>query len=552
MPSNKTKSNPKSPARSSKNSPSSYALRSEKLHRAQPANAAAPAAEYFDILARATNDAIRDWDVKSGTLTWPRGLESLLGHPAATAGKIGFWFSHIHPDDLDRIQESLRETFAGKSDRWIGEYRFQRANGEYVHILERALIERDARGTAARAVSSLMNVTERKQLSAQACRSEQTEAFVQLAGGVAHDFNNFLTTILGYSDLILTDGGLKSRLASQVTEIRDAAGRASALTKQLLAFSRRETLEAAVLEINAFLIRLEETLLHLLGENISITCHLHHLKEGAHVRVDPSQLTQIVLNLAGNARYAMRDGGHLTIETSVVRVKKGGQAAFACADLAPGEYVAITMSDNGAGMSDEVKARLFEPFFTTKNETHGSGLGLASSYRIIRQSGGHIGAESALGEGTTFRIFLPRFAPPPPRNYKRRSRGKSLAGAETILVLEDDVSVRHLSVRTLRELGYDVIEAARGEDAQRALTQRAAARIDLLLTDLVLPEMSGRDFADWLHRTSQHTKVIYVSGYLEESLLPHDRRDPGTTFLPKPFTAGQLASKVREVMDAEG
>ncbi|MGH7935575.1 MAG: response regulator, partial [Chthoniobacterales bacterium] len=181
-----------------------------------------------------------------------------------------------------------------------------------------------------------------------------------------------------------------------------------------------------------------------------------------------------------------------------------------------------------------------------------SGLGLASSYGIVKQSGGHICAESALGEGTTFRIFLPRVAPPPPPNYKRRSHGKSLVGTETILVLEDDVSVRHLSVRALRRLGYDVIEAASGEDAQRALTLRAAGTIDLLLTDLVMPEMSGRDFADWLHRTSPRTEVIFVSGYLDESLLPHDRRDPGATFLPKPFTAGQLASKVREVLDAEG
>ena len=535
MPPIKTKPNPKSPQHSSKNSPFSDALRPEKLLRALPANPAARAAEYFELLARATNDAIRDWDVKTGALIWPRGLESLLGHPATAAGKIGFWLSHIHPDDLDRIQESLRETLTGKSDHWMGEYRFQRVDGEYLYILERAVITRDRQGKAVRTVSSLMDVTERKQLQEQACRSQRMEAFGQLAGGVAHDFNNFLTTILGYSDLILTDGGLKSQLTSQITEIRDAAGRASALTNQLLAFSRRQTLEPTVLEINAFLTRLEETLLHLLGENIAITCHLHQLSEGAHVRVDPGQLTQIVLNLAGNARDAMPEGGRLTIETAVVKREEGSEAGCACADFAPGEYVAITMIDDGAGMSDEVKARLFEPFFTTKETGHRNGLGLASSYGIVRQSGGHICAESTLGKGTTFRIFLPRVAPPAPPNYKKRSHGKSLTGTETILVLEDDVSVRHLSVRVLRGLGYDVIEAARGEDAQRALTQRGRDKIDLLLTDLVMPEMSGRDFADWLRKTSPQTKVIFVSGYLEESLLPHDRRDPGTTFLPKPF-----------------
>ena len=512
---------------------------------------ATKAAEYCEILARATSDAVRDWDVKTGALSWPFGLEKFFGYSDAEADSFTFWFSHIHAEDLARIQESLGAALDGADERWTGEYRFQHADGRYLHILDRALISRDASGAPLRAVCAMMDVTERKQLQAQACRSQRMEAFGQLAGGVAHDFNNFLTTILGYSDLILSENLVKGQIANQISEIRDAAGRASSLTNQLLAFSRRQALEPAVLAINPFLTNFERSLLPLLGENISITCNFHQLKEGAHVRVDPGQLSQIILNLAVNARDAMPKGGRLTIETAVARAGPESDALCNGTDFAPGEYVVITVVDNGAGMTDEVKTRLFEPFFTTKDSGKRSGLGLATSYGIVRQSGGHICAESTLGKGSTFRIFLPRVATPPAPTYKRRSHAKSLTGTETILVLEDDISVRHLAIRVLRRLGYEVIEAARGEDAKRSLAQKGAHKIDLLLTDVVLPEMSGRDFADWLCLTSPKTKVIFVSGYLEESLQPNDRRDPRSTFLPKPFTPEQLASKVREVLDAK-
>jgi signal transduction histidine kinase/ActR/RegA family two-component response regulator len=524
--------------------------RHEKQNGTHPENAPAAGTEYFEIIARATNDAVRDWNVSTGALTWPRGLESLLGYKrSAVSEKIGFWFNHVHPEDLARIETSLREAFAGSGERWMAEYRFQRAGGEYAHIFERALIFRAAGGGARRVVGAMMDVTAWKQLQAQACRSQRMEAFGQLAGGVAHDFNNFLTTILGYSDLLLSETAVKGQVARHVTEIRDAAGRASSLTNQLLAFSRRQALEPTVLEVNSVLTNLERSLLRLLGDNISVVCQLHQLKEGAHIKVDADQLTQIILNLAVNARDAMRKGGRLTIETFVLSDASETKGACNCADLPPGEYVAIVIADTGTGMSDEVKARLFEPFFTTKDEARNSGLGLATSYGIVRQSGGHICAESELGKGTTFRIFLPRVAAPPPPSYKKPGRKKLLTGSETVLVLEDEVSVRHISVRVLRELGYDVLEAAHGDDAKRLISQNGGRKIDLLLTDMVMPEMSGRLFADWLRKASPQSKVIFVSGYLEESMHPRDRREPGMCFLPKPFSADQLASKVREVLD---
>ncbi len=512
----------------------------------------AASTDYFEILARAANDAVRDWNISSGALAWPGGAASLLGDPPRTASdKIGSWFSRLHPDDLPRIQTSLQEAFQSDSQRWTGEYRFRRANGEYRDVFERALIIRSAAGAAVRLVGTMMDVTERKQLQAQACRSQRMEAFGQLAGGLAHDFNNFLTTILGYSDLLLSGTAVKGPVADQILEIRDAAGRASVLTNQLLAFSRRQALEPTVLEVNSLINNLERSLLRLLGDDISIVCHLHQLKEGAHIKVDSGQFTQIIVNLAVNARDAMRKDGCLTITTSTLEVAPGTQPLCPGApDLSSGEYVLITVTDNGIGMSDEVKARLFEPFFTTKDEAN-SGLGLATSYGIVRQSGGQICVESEPGQGATFRIFLPRVAPPPAPAYKKPAQKRMPTGTETILVLEDEVGVRHLSVRLLRSLGYEVLEAAHGDDAKRLITRRGAGKIDLLLTDMVMPKISGRHFADWLREASPLTKVVFISGYLEESLHPRDRRDPEMYFLAKPFSTEQLASKVREALDGQ-
>ena len=314
----------------------------------------------------------------------------------------------------------------------------------------------------------------------------------------------------------------------------------------MLAFSRRQALEPRVLEINSLVTSLENSLLRLLGENIGIECCLHQFKEGAYVKADASQLTQIILNLAANARDAMTEGGSLTIKTGVVSLDAAEKPDELGTNFSAGEYITIEVTDNGSGMSDEVKARLFEPFFSTKATGQRSGLGLATGYGIVRQSGGHFEVESAPGQGTTIRILLPRTAAPVP---KRRDAAKLRTGSETILVLEDDSSVRHLSVRVLRKLGYEVLEAAHGDDAKRLLAQSGGHQIDLLLTDMVMPKMSGRAFASWLATTSPKTKVIFVSGYLAESIPLADRCGPDIRFLPKPFTAHQLATKVREALD---
>ncbi len=514
-------------------------------------NAKTEGSEYSALVARATNDAVRDWDVKSGRLAWPQGLESLLGHaPSAASCEIGFWQKHVHPEDRARIAAGIRDALAA-SEHWSGEYRFRRADGAYVLLLERACILRDETGQAVRFVGSLMDITARRQLHDQLCRSQKMEAFGQLAAGVAHDFNNFLTTILGYSDLLLDELSSKGHVARHLTEIRRAAGRAAALTGQLLAFSRRQSLDPRVLEVNALITNLECSLLRLLGENISVECHLHRFEDGGHIKVDPGQLTQIMLNLVVNARDAMPKGGRLTLATGTLRID-GAQAKGQMSELDPGDYISISVTDNGSGMSDEVKEHLFEPFFTTKDDHRGSGLGLATSYGSVRQSGGQILVKSRLGHGTTVTIYLPRVPAPPPLAYKRPADKNLPNGTETILVLEDDVSVRHISVRVLRSLGYEVMEAANGEDAKQLISTHSPHKIHLLLTDMVMPQMSGRHFADWLRFSNPETRVLFISGYLEESLHPHDRRDHEMFFLQKPFDSEQLAVKVREVLDAKG
>jgi PAS domain S-box-containing protein len=505
--------------------------------------------QHFALAAQATNDALRVWSVATGALSWPQGLDTLLGYiPSAATDEIGFWQKQLHPQDRVRAAASIQDALAAHADHWTGEYRFRHKDGSYLDLLERAYIVRDRNGKAVHFVGSLMNITTRKQLQDQLVRSQKMEAFGQLAGGVAHDFNNFLTTILGYSDLLLNELEIKGTVASHIREIRGAAARASALTGQLLAFSRKHPLAPSVVDVNLLLANLERSLLRLLGENISVRCDFQRGKDGVHTKVDPGQLTQIILNLVVNARDAMPGGGCLALETSAVTIEPTEEHEYPLQSLPPGDYVRISVTDSGSGMTDEVKQHLFEPFFTTKDEGHGSGLGLATSYGIVRQSGGHICVESELGKGTTVRIFLPQLPAPPPPSYKKPGAKKLPSGSETILVLEDDISVRHLSVRVLQSLGYEVLEAANGDDAKQLIGRSANKKIDLLLTDMVMPQMSGRRFADWMNKTSPGTKVVFISGYLQESLQPGDRQDK-EMFLPKPFDPEQLAAKIREALD---
>src|SRR4026208_586126 len=465
----------------------SHLCNSNENQRQTSRKTAAPKSpDHYQLVARATKDAIRDWDLASGALTWPQGLHSLLGSsPSASRQTIAFWQHQIHRDDRSRMAASIREAIKSKTEHWSGEYRFRHAKGHYLQLLERALLVRDKNGRAVRFVGVLMDVTTRKQLRDQLSHSQKMEAFGQLAGGVAHDFNNFLTAILGYSDLLVAEITGRGNGAKYLSEIRSGAGGAASLTRQLLTFSRRQPLEPRVLEVNTLIHNLERSILRLLGENISVLCEL--MPEKRHIKVDPDQFTQIIINLAVNARDAMPAGGTLVLKTEAISTNGKSPA-----ELPRGKYVSISVIDNGIGMTDDVKEHLFEPFFTTKEDRHGSGLGLATCYGIVRQSRGHIIVESELGKGAAVQIYLPEVVAPPPAPYRKRPKLPS--GNETILVVEDDISVRHVAVRTLRMLGYNVLEAFRADEAKRLIECNI---VNLVVSDVVLPDMSGCDFAHW-------------------------------------------------------
>jgi two-component system cell cycle sensor histidine kinase/response regulator CckA len=501
---------------------------------------------YHQLVARATNDAVRDWNLITDALVWRQGLDTLLGWKLASVNTIVFWQKRVHPDDRVRVAASIREVIKSDAQQWSGEYRFRRADGTYLNVLERAMIGRDETGAAKRFVGVLTDVTARRQLQDQLVRSQKMEAFGQLAGGVAHDFNNFLTAILGYSDLAIAEIDGRSTIGKYLNEIRTAASRASSLTQQLLAFSRSQPAQPRVVEVNALISDLERSILRLLGENIAVTCELLPENKLAHIRIDQSQFTQIMLNIALNARDAMPDGGRLILKTETITVSATAPHPK-MPDLAPADYVVFSLIDNGRGMSDEVKARIFEPFFTTKDEGNGSGLGLATCYGLIRQSDGQIMLESELGKGTAAHIYLPQVPNPAPILHKKPRLSSMPTGKETVLVVEDDLSVRHVTVRTLRLLGYNVVEAMRADEAKRWITEHPEA-IDLVVSDIVLPDISGRDFAKWTRAHSPRTQVVLISGYLP--YVTPGGEDSCPTCLPKPFDPEQLATTVRKALDA--
>ena len=510
-------------------------------------NAATETESYHQLVARATNDAVRDWDLITDALIWRQGLDTLLGWKPASGNTIVFWQKRIHPDDRARVTASIRDAIKSDTDHWSGEYRFRRADGTYLNVLERAMIRRDKTGGAKRFVGVLMDITARRHLQDQLVRSQKMEAFGQLAGGIAHDFNNLLTAILGYSDLAIGEIDGRSTIGKYLSEIRTAASRASSLTQQLLGFSRSQPAQPRVVEVNALVSDLERSILRLLGENIAITCELLPEDRLAHIRIDHSQFTQIMLNIALNARDAMPEGGRLILRTDIVTISATARHPK-IPDLAPADYVVFSLIDDGRGMSEEVKARIFEPFFTTKDDRNGSGLGLATCYGLIRQNGGQIMLESELGQGTAAHIYLPRVSNPAPSITHKKPRLSSMpTGKETVLVVEDDLSVRHVTVRTLRLLGYNVVEAIRADEAKRCITENPEA-IDLVVSDIVLPDISGRDFAKWTRAHSPRTQVIFISGYLP--YVTSGDEDSYPACLPKPFDPEQLATTVRSALDA--
>jgi PAS domain S-box-containing protein len=396
------------------------------------------------------------------------------------------------------------------------------------------------------------DVTERKRaeiemvtLQEQLRQSQKMEAIGQLAGGVAHDFNNLLTVIHGYSELILTSLDENSRLRQDVQEIIHASERASSLTRQLLAFSRKQVLQPKVLDLNAHVFDMDKMLRRMIGENIELMTLL--AKDLGRIKADPGQIEQVILNLAVNARDAMLNGGKLTIETANIELDEN--YARSHIGVTPGHYVMLSVSDTGVGIAREVKERIFEPFFTTKEKGKGTGLGLSTVFGIIQQSGGNIWVYSEPDLGTTFKIYLPRIEEDAESLKPSAVSTKSLQGSETILLVEDEEIVRKLACTILQKNGYKVLEAPNGEEALRIVQEQNGNPIHLLVTDVVMPGMSGRQLADRVERLRPEMKILYISGYTDNAIVHHGVLEKGIDYIQKPFTIEGLARKVREVLD---
>ena len=393
------------------------------------------------------------------------------------------------------------------------------------------------------------DVTERRSLENQLLQSQKIETVGRLAGGIAHDFNNILTAVLGYSEMLLGELGPDDVRRLEVDEIRKAAARAAELTRQLLAFSRKQILQPVTVDLNACLTGVSSLLRRLLGEDVSIALSLD--PRTSLVTVDPGQIEQVVINLAVNARDAMPHGGLLTIATRDIELDD----AFAQAHIGAkaGPHVMLAVSDTGTGMPPDVVAKIFEPFFTTKGHEKGTGLGLATVYGIVKQSGGTIWVESEVNRGSTFTVYLPRSCEPVPAAVSDSGwrTVDTRHGGETILLVEDDPGVRALTHTVLMRLGYRVLSAARGDEAL-AVAQQVPERIHLLLTDVVMPQMSGRELALRLGDLRPDVSVLYMSGYTDDAIVHHGVLDEETAFLQKPFTRESLASAIRTVLDAAG
>ena len=624
--------------------------------------------ERYKFVAKATNDVIWDWDLKTNSLVWNDSVETVFGHKQnKMTPEISWWYDHIHPDDRDRVVAGIHAVIDSEGTSWSDQYRYRRADGNYANVVDRGYISRDPSGSALRMIGAMTDVTERsrseaairfqaqllnavqqavvatdpeghvifwnsfaeklygwtaveavgrdvnelktsaflrdhaheieqkaaageswtgeflvqgkhgkafpallttspildeqgrllgivrvsidlterRNLEEQFRQSQKMDAVGRLAGGIAHDFNNLLTVIRLNTEIIMEGFDPTDPRSEDVKQIRAAAERASSLTRQLLAFSRKQILQPRVLDLNSVVNTVEPMLRRLIGEDITISSSC---AARGYIVADPGQLEQILVNLVVNARDAMPQGGTISIETGNVELDETYTSEHA--PVIPGRYVMLAVGDTGVGMSRDIREHAFDPFFTTKEAGKGTGLGLATVYGIVKQSGGYVWIYSEPGLGTTLKLYFPEVSAATAfraEEYKAIPKDGA-RGSETILLVEDEEAVRGLTSRILEKSGYRVIAAQHGKEAMDIATKEEG-RIDLVLTDIVMPGMNGRGLVERLAGIRPRIKSLYMSGYTDDDIVRRGFVEPSKSFLQKPFTSEALLRTVRKVLD---
>ena len=496
----------------------------------------------FRLITENAGDMIAVVDVNGHRLYNSPSYYKILGYSPDEMQETSV-LEQIHPEDQPLVEDAAREAQQTGFGRRI-EYRMRHKDGDWRYLESTASAIRDDNGDIEKLVIVNRDITARHRLENQFRQAQKMEAVGRLSGGIAHDFNNLLGVIIGYSE-ILTEGLAQADpMRESVDEILKAGRRAASLTSQLLAFSRQQVLEPKALDLNEVISDTEKMLRRLVGEDIDFTTHLQ--TPLGTVKADPGQIQQVLMNLVVNARDAMPEGGRLVIETADIEMDPVFVRGYSF-PFKPGSYALLAVSDSGMGMDAETQTHIFEPFFTTKGKDTGTGLGLATVYGIVKQSGGYIEVLSEHGSGSIFKIYLPRIQEAPQRSSPAAECFESLQGHETILVVEDETALRTLTCNLLRSLGYTILEALNGAKAVEIATTTPV--LDLLLTDVVMPGLNGRTLAHELTKQHEDLTVIYMSGYTGQGVGNTGDLSATELFLQKPFTREGLARKVRMALD---
>jgi PAS domain S-box-containing protein len=503
--------------------------------------------ERFRLVANATKDVIWDWDVKSGSTWRSETFWEHFGYPRIdTEPDVAGWKDRLHPEDRDRVWMGFQTALLRQSDSYEVEYRVRRADDSYAVVLDRAHMVYDETGQPTRAIGAITDLSDRRELEEQFRQAQKMEAVGRLAGGVAHDFNNVLLVIATHAELMREQLSLEDRLRRNADQVLKATGTAADLTRQLLAFSRKQVLSPRVIDLNVVVEDGLKMIKSLIGEDIELIISLG--KPLRPVNADPGQIVQVLMNLCVNARDAMPDGGTLVIRTQHLSIDV--EAARMRPALVPGDYAALVVDDTGTGMTKEVQEHLFDPFFTTKELGKGTGLGLSTVFGIVKQSGGYIWVDSKVGQGSSFTVYLPAVDAPVTASTTPEIREVDGHG-EVILLVEDEELLRKSICEFLAVHGYKVLAASTGAQALLIAKQHVDS-IQVLITDMMLPKMGGAEIAREVAEKCPQVAVLYMSGYSERELTEYDPATSTVDFLQKPFTLHAFLQKLRELIARRG